>query len=132
MRPFSRRIVSCFMLGIFMLSLGTHIFNTNWLTHDLNAGHSSNTYGKLPDLPQAKLDGYVKYAGPGSTSGSLSNAVHKLLHSADPAQPLLVAAIADGLHDVSFWTIRFPVRSGAIFPADPEPPFRPPIASYRA
>lgn len=120
------------MLGIFMLSLGTHIFNTSWLTHDLNAGHSRNTYSKLTDLQQTSQDGHGEYAGRGSTTGSMSNVVHKLLHSADPAQPLLVAAIADGLHDLSFWTIHFPVRSGAIFAAYPEPLFRPPIAAYRA
>lgn len=120
------------MLGIFMLSLGTHIFNTSWLTHDFNGGHSRNTYSKLADQYQTRQDVQGEHAGRGATSGSMSNVVHKLLHSADPAQPLLVASIADGLRELSFWTIRFPVRSGAIFPADPEPPFRPPIASYRA
>lgn len=119
------------MLLIFMLSLGTHIFNSEWLTHDLNAEQGRNTLGMLADEHQAKYAEQGQFNDWGSASGSLSNAEHKLLHSADPAQPLLLTYIPDGLHDLSPRTIPVPAPVATLSPAEPEPPFRPPRTAYR-
>jgi len=112
------------MLCIFMLSLGTHAFNARWLMHDFNAGS-----GGEPVAMQATQD---EFKGAASASGSLSNAEHKLLHSTDPAQPLLLAFIPDGMHDLIAGVLHFPAGTASIIAADSEPPFRPPQSPYRA
>lgn len=130
MRTVSKRIVSCFMLLIFMASLGTHIFNTPWLTHEFRFVHDSDTPGQLSIQDQASQGWDLK--DPRFSARGLSKAEHKLLHATDPAQPLLLTFNSPAMYALLPRTRPFLASLTAPPSADPELPFRPPQHVSRA
>lgn len=125
MRASSRRIVSLFMLILFLVSLGAHGFNSKWLAHELD--HDRQTLDLLVDhdhAPQLDAEGNADPEPP-------SDSEHQLSHFSSHLQPLLISSILDGLGESPARTTPMPSRLLALPPAQIEPPFRPPRVTSR-
>ena len=125
MRASSRRIVSLFMLILFLVSLGAHGFNSKWLAHEFN--HDRQTLDLLADhdhAPQLDADG-------GPDPEPLSDTEHQLSHFAGHLQPLLISSMPDSFGKVPTRMTPMLSRLLALPLAQIDPPFRPPRATSR-
>ena len=125
MRASSRRIVSLFMLILFLVSFGAYGFNSKWLAHELD--HDRQTLDLLVDhdhAPQLDAEGNVDPEAP-------SDSEHQLLHAAGHFQPHLISAILNGFGEAPVRTTPMLSRLLALPPEEIEPPFRPPKTTSR-
>ena len=125
MRASSRRIVSLFMLILFLMGLGAYGFNSKWLAHELD--HDRQMLDVLTDhdhAPEFNAEGNADPEPP-------SDSEHQLLHAASHFPPLLISSILDGLGESPARTTPMPLRLLALPPAQIEPPFRPPRVTSR-
>ena len=125
MRASSRRIVSLFMLILFLMGLGAYGFNSKWLAHELD--HDRQMLDVLTDhdhAPEFNAEGNADPEPP-------SDSEHQLLHAAGHFQPHLISAILNGFGEAPVRTTPMLSRLLALPPAEIEPPFRPPRAISR-
>lgn len=126
MRSPHRKSISLLMLIIFLVtSFGTYGFDSKWLAHELD--HDRHAPASTIDHdhePQLDTEG-------NPATEALSDAEHKLLHSAGHFQPLFISPILDGIGESPARVTPMPLRLLALPPAELEPPFRPPRTTFR-
>lgn len=125
MRASSRKIVSLFLLILFLVGLGANSFNSKWLAHELD--HDRQTLAVLVDHDHAPQPD----AGSNADPEPLSDAEHQLSHFSSHLQPLLISSMFDSFGESPTRMTPMLSRLLALPLAEIEPPFRPPRATSR-
>ena len=119
----SKRIVSLFMLILFLVSLGVYALNSKWLAHEFD--HGRQTF--VADHDHAPQSGAEDNADP----APLSDFEHRMAHFSSFLQPLLITSMLDGIAESPSRASPMLMRSLALPSPQIEPPFRPPRATSR-